>query len=142
MSNEDIGIIFYLLKMCDDIEHYKTEYHNVEMMLHKRSGLNASLMNLSQIGEFSGRLSAKLKQRYPDIEWGKIKGLRNVIVHEYFGVDVEQIREIVENEIPQFIEQILEILEDFFKKGIIDKDFLTYSLQDFQVIDYRKRFKL
>ncbi len=142
MSNEDIGIIFYLLKMCDDIEHYKTEYHDVEMMLHKRSGLNASLMNLSQIGEFSGRLSAKLKQRYPDIEWGKIKGLRNVIVHEYFGVDVEQIREIVENEIPQFIEQILEIVEDFFKNGIIDKDFLTYSLQDFQVIDYRKRFKL
>jgi len=63
---------------------------------------DAVVRNLEIIGEAAGRLPEEYTERHSDIEWVKIIGLRNRIVHEYFGVDLQIIWQIIKKDLPVF----------------------------------------
>ena len=67
---------------------------------------DAVVRNLQTLAESSARLSAGLKARRPEVPWRSIAAFRNVVVHEYLGLDVVQIWEIVERDIPALKEQV------------------------------------
>jgi uncharacterized protein with HEPN domain len=73
---------------------------------------DAVLMNLVVIGESVNRLSEEFQNKYNWIEWSKIVGLRNVIAHNYFGIDVEEIWHIAKNTLPEFEIQIKSIMRE------------------------------
>ena len=52
------------------------------------------------IGEATSRFSQKFCDSYPDIPWSEIIGMRNILVHDYFGIDIEEIWSTVEKDIP------------------------------------------
>jgi uncharacterized protein with HEPN domain len=56
---------------------------------------------LITIGEASNALSETLKEKFSDIEWKKIKGFRNFIIHEYFGSSVQIIWRVIIDELPK-----------------------------------------
>jgi len=58
------------------------------------------------IGEAARHLSSETKAVYPDIEWKEITGLRNFLVHEYFGVDTELLWQIISVDIPVLYEKL------------------------------------
>jgi len=62
---------------------------------------DAVLRNLHTLSEFTQRLSDALKDRHPDVDWFSIAGFRNVIVHDYLGVDMSTIWDIVERDLPE-----------------------------------------
>lgn len=62
--------------------------------------IDAVIRNLEVIGEASKNIPDKIKKRYPDIEWEKITALRNILAHEYFGVDHEILWNIVSTKLP------------------------------------------
>ncbi len=66
--------------------------------------------SLAQIGELSGRISAQMQQEHPDIPWKQIKGMRNLIIHDYTGIDLKIIRCTVEQDLPILRAQIEAIL--------------------------------
>jgi uncharacterized protein with HEPN domain len=61
---------------------------------------DAVLRNLHTLSESTQRLSDDLKGRYPAIDWRSIAGFRNVIVHDYLGVDMKQVWDIVAEDLP------------------------------------------
>jgi uncharacterized protein with HEPN domain len=61
---------------------------------------DAVVRNLQVIGEAAARLPSEIKERHPDVPWGRIVGLRNRIVHAYFDVDLELVWNIVGQELP------------------------------------------
>jgi len=61
---------------------------------------DAVIRNLQTLAESSQRLSDFLKHKRPEIDWKNIAGFRNVVVHNYLGIDVEQIWDIVEKDLP------------------------------------------
>jgi uncharacterized protein with HEPN domain len=63
---------------------------------------DAVVRNLEIIGEAAARLPEDFTNRYSEVEWVKIIGLRNRIVHEYFGVDLLIIWQILKKDIPAF----------------------------------------
>jgi uncharacterized protein with HEPN domain len=63
---------------------------------------DAVLRNLEIIGEAVKNLSAEHRDAYPDIPWKRIAGLRDVLIHGYFGVKLEPVWEVVERELPTF----------------------------------------
>jgi len=73
--------------------------------------VDAVLLNLEQIGETAKKLSKELKNNIPNIEWNKIIGLRNLISHEYEGVNLIIIYNIANKNIPE----LLNILEKHLK---------------------------
>ncbi|HTW90107.1 MAG TPA: DUF86 domain-containing protein [bacterium] len=62
------------------------------------------------IGEAAGRLSDELRAQHPDVPWAEIVAMRNVLVHEYFGVDVEEIWTTVQYDVPKLKPKLASIL--------------------------------
>jgi len=69
--------------------------------------------NLEIIGEAAKNIPAQIKEQYFEIEWKKIAGLRDILAHEYFGIDLEVVWDIVKNKLPILKVQVNRIL----KKG-------------------------
>ena len=134
MYKKDIGFLFAILKMCDDIETYKRDYKNIQNILNERIGLNACLMNITQIGEYSGKLSTEFTKEFCNVEWRKIKGLRNIIVHDYLGIDIEKIELILTNNIPELIKNISGIITKLVESDTINKQLLEASSKDLKTI--------
>ncbi len=69
------------------------------------------LHHLQIIGEACRGVSGELQHRFPDIPWPKIAGLRNILVHQYFGIDKDAVWAVVENEISPLRDQIEKVLD-------------------------------
>ena len=61
---------------------------------------DAVLRNLQVLAESSRRIPDRLKEQHPEVDWRGISGLRNVLVHDYLGVTLERIWEIVSRDLP------------------------------------------
>jgi len=79
---------------------------NREHFLTDDKTVDAVVRNLEIIGEASRHLPEEFRERHSTIPWHKIAGLRNRIVHDYFGVDLELIWQIVSIEIPSLKDNI------------------------------------
>ena len=66
--------------------------------------------HLMIVGEACRALSADFRTRHPDEVWVLAAGLRNVIVHEYFGVDLEVVWQVIERDLPALKQRVQEIL--------------------------------
>lgn len=62
--------------------------------------------NLQIIGEAVNHLPAEITDAHPDVPWPQIRGFRNILVHQYFGVDVEVVRDVVETHLPPLAEAL------------------------------------
>jgi uncharacterized protein with HEPN domain len=62
---------------------------------------DATLMNFILIGEAVGKLSSTVKSRHSEIPWGQIRGFRNIITHDYVGVNADSAWEVVKQHLPQ-----------------------------------------
>lgn len=77
---------------------------------------DAMIRNFEIIGEASIHISDEIKKNYPNIEWYKIRGMRNFMSHEYFGVRLETIWDTAVENIPILKLQITEIISAIEKK--------------------------
>jgi uncharacterized protein with HEPN domain len=67
---------------------------------------DAVLRNLQIMGESTQRLSPALKAAHPQVEWREIVAFRNILVHNYLGMDLAQVWEIVTDDLPPFQREI------------------------------------
>ena len=71
---------------------------------------DAVARNFTIIGEASSRVEDSFREQYPDVEWQKIRGLRNRVVHDYVGIDYRILWMIREENLPDFKVQIEQII--------------------------------
>jgi len=72
----------------------------------------AFVRSLEVIGEATKNISSEFRQKYPDIEWRELTGLRDKLIHRYFGVQWEIVWDVVKNKIPQLKGRIEGILKE------------------------------
>ena len=75
---------------------------------------SAVVHQLTIIGEAAGQLPALLRERHPEVPWRDLRGLRNIIVHNYFGTDWDEVWRTAVEDVPILREQIANILEGEF----------------------------
>jgi uncharacterized protein with HEPN domain len=104
------------------LQHIRDE---IDFLLEKTRGLTfetfvrdevlkrACARSLEIIGEATKNLSINLKGEFKDIEWKKIAGLRDKVIHEYFGVDWDIVWDVLQNRLAHLKSQILEVLKKF-----------------------------
>jgi uncharacterized protein with HEPN domain len=72
---------------------------------------DAVMRNLEIIGEAIKHIPAEIRETYKEIEWKKIAGLRDIVIHQYFGIDEDIIWDVVKNKVPELKPQIEIIIE-------------------------------
>ena len=72
---------------------------------------DAVLRNLQTLGQSAGRISSALRDTHPEVNWRGIIGLRNVLVHDYLGISLVRIWEIVERDLPDLKHQVEAMLQ-------------------------------
>lgn len=76
-----------------------------------RKTQDAVVRNFEVIGEGVKNISADLKAKYPEIPWKKISGLRDKLIHFYFGIDYKIVWNIAKKELPKLSKQIKSVLD-------------------------------
>jgi uncharacterized protein with HEPN domain len=92
----------YLIHIDECLERIESYIKDIDKKAFMNSSLiqDAVVRNLQTMSESTQRLSENLKDVHPEIDWFKISGFRNVLVHDYLGVDIERIWTILLKELP------------------------------------------
>ncbi|MBM4289121.1 MAG: DUF86 domain-containing protein [Deltaproteobacteria bacterium] len=104
---------FYLIQIAEDIDRLekftaggKSAFMNEEVVQ------RAVLRTLQTLGESVKRLSDNLKSKYPEVAWKGIVALRNVLVHDYLEIDLDEVWNIVALDVPVLKVQVQKMLAD------------------------------
>lgn len=102
----------YLEDILSAIEKIKSFTDGINFDQFRQDDLRADavLHNLEIIGEAAKHLPDELKESHTNIEWRKISALRDIVAHEYFGVSLEIVWDILQNKIPALHAEIIRIL--------------------------------
>lgn len=100
-----------IIECIENIKDYTSDF-SLEDFCNDRKTIDAVIRNLEIIGEAARRLPEEIRKKYPIVEWHKIISLRNILIHEYPGIDLETIWDIIENKLSLLQEQVNAILKD------------------------------
>lgn len=101
--------LVHILESIEEIEKY-TEGSTLEVFMQNSMMRFASVKQIEIIGEAANFISDETKNKFSEIQWRQITGLRHVLVHEYFGVDSKLIWQIIADDIPELKIKIKEVL--------------------------------
>lgn len=106
---DDTVYLRHIMECIQRIEENTAGGHDQFMASHTLQ--DAVLRNLQTMTESTQRLSDALKATHPEVEWSRIAAFRNVLVHDYLGIDLERTWEITQRDVPGLKRAILSMLE-------------------------------
>lgn len=113
MKNELI-FIKHIEDSIKDLESFVKEMSKKDFLKNKIIQ-SAVIRQIEVIGEATKNISDNFKKKYPKIEWKIISGMRDKLIHHYFGVDLEQVWLVVKKDIPVLKKEINFILKKEIK---------------------------
>ena len=95
-----------IIEAIDKIERYT---HGIDFASwqNDEKTVDAVIRNLEVIGEASSHLPPEIQEQFKDVPWGMMKGIRNILAHEYFGIDLEIVWKTVTEDLPVLKKQLL-----------------------------------
>jgi uncharacterized protein with HEPN domain len=100
-----------IIEAVDRIIEYTTGFNSADDFNNDYRDFDATMMNFVVIGEMVEKISDDFKKKHSGIEWIKIKGFRNIVAHDYFGIDAEEVWQIIKDKIPKLKGDIQSLLE-------------------------------
>ncbi len=104
MNSSDSIYLKHILECLDRISSYTVDGRDVFLADVKTQ--DAVLRNLQVMAESTQKISEELKAKHPEIPWKKLSGFRNILVHNYLGLNMSRIWVVVENEVLALRRQI------------------------------------
>ena len=117
MSKRDLLLLLEdMLESALKIKRY-TANLDYDSFLDDDKTIDAVVRNFEIIGEAANRLDPDFRIMNPLIDWNRIRGFGNRIVHDYFGIDYEIVWTIIENDLENLIEQIESVISLYTKEN-------------------------
>ena len=140
-EKNDLLYLLNILEYIGRIWKYTENINDPEELfeLNDQMNLNASLTLLSNIGENVSKISDSLKQEYTQIKWQQIKDFRNKIVHNYVGIDLAIVHDIITNDLKNLKSEIEKIIKERIAKNIFDIEEINISKEStfYKYIEYK-----
>jgi uncharacterized protein with HEPN domain len=111
MRTKDQHCLEAIIESIDRIIEYTSGFESADDFNNDHLNFDATMMNFVVIGEMVDKLSEDFKKTNSSVEWIKIKGFRNIVAHDYFGIDAEEVWQIIKNKIPDLKSGIIKILD-------------------------------
>lgn len=100
-----------ILEAIDKIKRY-TSKRDFKSFAGDDLVVDAVLRNLELVGEAVKHIPEKAKESYPDIKWKEIAGMRDKLIHDYFGVDHELVWKVITEDMLEFEKRVKVILDE------------------------------
>lgn len=110
MKNKEYMSLTKMIEYIDKSIEYTTGY-TFEEFCRDNKTIDATVFNISQVGELVKNIAKETMDKYSNIEWNMIRGLRNRIVHDYEGINLKSIWYVLEYDIKSLKEDIQNILK-------------------------------
>lgn len=110
MSPSLLDFLRHILHECDYLLQLKQGRDRSEL-LDDPTKSRAIVRSLEVIGEAVKKLPAEVRVKYPQVDWADIAGMRDVLIHHYFGVDYDIVWDVLENGIPELRNELERILD-------------------------------
>jgi uncharacterized protein with HEPN domain len=111
MLTKDQHSLESIIEAADRIIEYTSGFNSADDFNNDQRNFDATMMNFVVIGEMVDKISDDYKKEHPKIEWIKIKGFRNIVAHDYFGIDAEEVWQIIKNKIPTLKSDIQHLID-------------------------------
>jgi len=106
MLTKDQHCLEAIIEAIERIIEYTSSFKSADDFNNDHLNFDATMMNFVVIGEMVDKLSEDFKKRNSRIEWNRIKGFRNIVARDYFGIDAEEVWQIIKNKIPELKSEI------------------------------------
>ena len=101
-DTKDFDILIHIVRHCEQIFQTQNRFgDDYEAFSSDNDYYDSVAMKIFQIGELANHLSSEFKLTYPDIPWQKIKGMRNIVAHQYDQLDLEVVWVTIKERIPE-----------------------------------------
>jgi uncharacterized protein with HEPN domain len=101
-----------IIDSIEKIKNYSKNYSDADDFYEDTKSFDAAMMNFIVIGEMADKLSDDFTDSTNNIfDWPKVIGLRNIIAHNYFGIDAEEVWQIISNSLIELEKNIKSIIE-------------------------------
>lgn len=94
-----------IIEAVDRIFHYVKDL-NYDCWIKDQKTIDAVIRNLEIIGEAAANVPQEIQDLYVDIPWYQMKGMRNILIHEYFGVDNDVLWNTIKKDLPVLKEKL------------------------------------
>lgn len=111
MKKDNSLFLNHILEAIKDIEDYVKDTTSSDNFTKDKKTQSAVLHSFQVIGEAANNLDEDFIESNPDVEWQKVIGMRNFIIHEYFGVDLKIVWTTIKEDLPTFKENIYKLLQ-------------------------------
>ncbi|NIM16039.1 MAG: DUF86 domain-containing protein [Candidatus Aminicenantes bacterium] len=121
MTRDYTDYINDILNSIEEIEEF-IEGMDFETFNSDRKTINAVIRSLEVMGEAATKIPTDIREKYTDIPWSKMAGMRNKLIHEYFGVDLEIVWTVCTDEIPPIKPLLIEIQNNIKKESTTEDE--------------------
>ncbi len=110
MKKDYTVYLSHILDAIHNIEQY-TSGQTKSQFLKAKLVQDGVIRNLEIIGEATKQIPGQIRKKHPQIEWKKIAGMRDILIHDYLGVDLERVWQVLKHRIPELEREAASIID-------------------------------